>query len=108
MFEPAMLIGLGTVAIWLHVRFPRVRPRSLVQAIAHVAISFGGFALLPAALGALLPLFATHTSQLCAGLALLMAIFTYVLLSWIWLIARILHDLLGGTPRGGHPATNES
>ena len=108
MFEPAMLIGLGAVAIWLHVRFPRVRPRSLVQAIAHVAISFGGFALLPAALGALLPLFATHTSRLCAGLALPMAIFTYVLLSWVWLIARILHDLLGGTPRGGHPATNES
>ena len=108
MFEPAMLIGLGAVAIWLHLRYPRLRPRSLVRAIAHVAISFGGFALLPAALGALLPLFATRTSQICAGLALLMAIFTYVLLSWVWLIARILHDLLGGTPRGGHPAPNES
>lgn len=108
MFEPAMLIGLGAVAIWLHLRYPRLRPGSLLRAIAHVGLSFGGFALLPAALGALLPLFASHTSQLCAGLALLIVSFTYVLLSWVWLIARILHDLLGGTPRGGHPAANES
>jgi hypothetical protein len=31
---------------------------------------------------------------------------TYVLLSWVWLLARII-ELLGGTPRGGHPITNE-
>ena len=30
-------------------------------------------------------------------------IFTYLLLSWIWLVARLVHDL-GGKPRGGHPA----
>jgi hypothetical protein len=41
-------------------------------------------------------------------LPLLIATLTYLLLSWIWLIARILHDLLGGTPRGGHPVSSES
>jgi hypothetical protein len=30
----------------------------------------------------------------------------YVLLSWVWLIARII-DMLGGTPRGGHSAMAE-
>jgi uncharacterized membrane protein len=108
MFEPAMLIGLGAVAIWMHARYPRFRPGSLLRAVAHVAVSFGAFALLPATLSVLLPLFSTHASQLGAGIALLIAIFTYVLLSWVWLIARILHHLLGGTPRGGHPASSAS
>jgi hypothetical protein len=34
-----------------------------------------------------------------------MVAMTYMLLSWVWLIARILHDLLGGSPRGGHPVS---
>jgi hypothetical protein len=31
---------------------------------------------------------------------------TYLLLSWIWLVARLLEELVGGTPRGGHPAAS--
>ena len=108
MLEPATLIGLGVSAVWVYVRFPRLRPGSLVGAIAHVALSFGGFALLPAALSALLPLIPGHTSQVCAALTLLFLTLTYVLVSWVWLVGRILHDLLGGTPRGGHPAATES
>src|SRR3954466_10039326 len=56
MLEPAMFIGLGFVAVWAHLRFPRLRPRSLLRAILHVAVAFALFALLPAALGFLLPL----------------------------------------------------
>jgi hypothetical protein len=41
-------------------------------------------------------------------LGVLIATLTYVLLSWVWLIARILHGLLGGTPRGGHPVVTEA
>lgn len=108
MLEPATLIGLGVLAVWVYVRFPRLRPGSLLRAIAHVALSFGGFALLPAALSVLLPLFPAHTSQVCAALALLFVTLTYVLVSWVWLIARILHELFGGNPRGGHPAATES
>jgi hypothetical protein len=40
-------------------------------------------------------------------LALLIPFLTYVLLSWVWLIARILRDI-GGTPRGGHPISARS
>lgn len=68
----------------------------------HVAISFAGFAFLPAALSVLLPLLPSRTAQPCLVSALLLSVLTYVLLSWVWLIGRILHDL-GGKPRGGHP-----
>ena len=53
MLEPAMLIGLGAVAVWTHVNYPRLRPGSLLRAIVHVAVSFAGFALLPTVLSCL-------------------------------------------------------
>jgi hypothetical protein len=107
MLEPAMFVGLGAVAVWAYVRYPRLRPGSLVWAVVHVAVSFTGFALLPTTLGLLLPLVPSHTEQPYVVLVLLVPVLTYVLLSWIWLIARVLHDLLGGTPRGGHPVSAE-
>jgi hypothetical protein len=73
----------------------------------HVAVSFGGFALLPALLSAVLPLLPSHTMQLYLALALLIPALTYLLLSWVWLIARILQDI-GGNPRGGHPVSTEA
>ena len=107
MLEPAMFLGLGTVAVWTYLRFPRLRPGSLARAAAHVAVSFVAFALLPSTLGLLLPLLPTHAQATGLALALLIPALTYLLLSWVWLIAWVLHDL-GGTPRGGHPATNKS
>ncbi len=70
-------------------------------------VAFAGFALLPALLSVLVPLLPSRTSQPYVVLTLLVPGFTYVLLSWIWLIARILQDI-GGNPRGGHPITSES
>src|SRR5207245_7340105 len=37
MLEPAMLIGLGAVAVWTYLNYPRLRPRSLLRAVMHVA-----------------------------------------------------------------------
>jgi hypothetical protein len=107
MLEPAMLIGLGAVAVWAYVNYPHLQPGSLMRAIFHVAASFGCFALLPTLLGVLLPLFPSQASQPYAVLALLIPVLTYVLLSWVWLVARILHALSGG-PRGGHPVSAKS
>ena len=107
MLEPAMFSGLGAVAVWAYVNYPRVRPGSLVQALLHVAVSFAGFALLPTLIGVLAPLLPSSTSQPYVVLTLLIPLLTYVLLSWIWLIARILDDLLRG-PRGGHPVSTRS
>jgi hypothetical protein len=106
MLEPAMFLGLGAVAVWVYFRYPRLQPSSLMRAVVHVVVSFGAFALLPVTLSLLLPLVSSHALQPYVVLALLILTLTYVLLSWVWLIARIV-ELLGGTPRGGHPVTNE-
>lgn len=106
MFEPATFLGLAVVAIWAYVRFPKLRPQSLVWAVFHVAVSFIAFSLLPVTLSLLLSLTASHSPRLLLALAVFIPGLTYVLLSWVWLIARIV-ELLGGTPRGGHPVTNE-
>jgi hypothetical protein len=107
MLEPAMLIGLGAVALWTYVNHPRLRPRSLIRAVAHVMVSFAGFALLPKLLGVVLPVLPSRAAQPFVVLALLIPTLTYLLLSWVWLIARVLHDI-GGKPRGGHPVSARS
>ena len=106
MLEPAMLIGLSAVAIWVYLRFPRLRPGSFVVAAVHVAVSFLGFVLLPLALHELLPALPSPGQAPYVVLALLIPALTYLLLSWIWLIARVLHEVFRG-PRGGHPAATE-
>lgn len=102
MFLPAAFLGLAAVAVWLHVRFPSRRPASLLRAAMHVALSFVGFGLLPTGLSLVLTHVPPSPLRLLLVLALLIPTLTYLLLSWVWLLARILHDLLGG-PRGGHP-----
>jgi len=106
MFEPATFLGLTAVALWVYVRWPRARPRSLVVAVLHVAISFISFWFLPVTLSLLVSLAPSHSARLLVGLALLIPALTYVFLSWVWLVARIV-DLTGGTPRGGHPVSNQ-
>jgi hypothetical protein len=108
MLEPAMFIGLGLVAVWAYFRYPALQPRSLVRAIVQVAISFTGFALVPLALSVLVPLAPSQDLRLFLVLAVLIPTFTYVLLTWVWLLARILHDFSGGNPRGGHPVSTKS
>jgi len=108
MLEPAMFVGLGLVAVWAYARYPRLRPRSLLRAAVHVAVSFAAFALLPTMLSLLLPVVPSNALAPYVVLALLIPSLTYVLLSWVWLIARVLHDLFGGTPRGGHPVSAKS
>ena len=106
MLEPAMLFGLGVVAVWAYVNHPRLRPRSLLRAIVHVAVSFAVFAALPAGLTVVLPLLPSRTLQPYVVLTLLIVLLTYLLLSWVWLIGRILQEL-HGDPRGGHPVATE-
>lgn len=108
MLQLAMFPGLGLVAIWAYCRYPGLRPRSLVQAVAQVAISFAGFALVPFTLRFVLPLAPSQDFRPYLVLALLIPTLTYVLLTWVWLLARILHDFSGGNPRGGHPVSPKS
>lgn len=107
MLEPVMFLGLGLVALWAHVNYPRLRPRSLTLAVVHVLLSFAGFALLPLLLGVVLPVLPTRATQAYVAVSLLIPALTYLLLTWIWLIGRVLQDLFRG-PRGGHPVSAKS
>jgi hypothetical protein len=107
MLEPAMLIGLGLVAVWTDVRFPSLRPRSIVWAVVQIAVSCGVFIFVPFVLAALLRVEPSRELAPLFALALLIPTLTYVMLSWIWLLARIYHDL-GNKPRGGHPVSGKS
>jgi hypothetical protein len=106
MLELEMLIGVGAVALWTYLRFPRLRPRSLFVAALHLVVSFLAFATLPATLGALLQIGPSPEQARFLALALLISTFTYLLLAWIWFLARILRDLPSG-PRGGHPVATK-
>ncbi len=101
--EPLMMLGLAAVALWIHVRYPRLRPRTLVRATIHVAVAFGLFNFVPYALHLCLALPAP-ASLLVFIPGILMPSLLYVLLSWLWLVAR-LNDLAKPTPRSGHPVT---
>ena len=103
-----MFTGLGLVAVWVHSRFPRLRPGSLLGAILQVVLAFAMFVTVPTAQNLLLPLVPSATQARCVVLALLIPTLTYVLLTWVWLLARILQDLSGGNPRGGHPVSSET
>jgi hypothetical protein len=100
--EPATLLGLGTVAVWLYVRYPRLRPRSIMRAMVHVGSSFGLFALLPYVVTPCLQTFGKPLGPILVVAGLLIPTLTYVLFSWLGLMAK-LHDLADSTPRGGHP-----
>ncbi len=100
--EPVTLVGLGAVAVWLYVRYPRLRPRTIMRAMAHVAASFGLFALLPYTVGFCLAALPKPLAVVAFVVGLLIPTLTYVLFSWLGLMAK-LHDLADSTPRGGHP-----
>ena len=100
--EPATLLGLGMVAVWVWVRYPRLRPSSLMRAIVHVALSFCLFALLPYVISPVLNAVGKPFGPALFVLLLLVPTLTYVLFSWLGLMAK-LHDLADSKPRGGHP-----
>jgi uncharacterized membrane protein len=101
-----MYVGLGAVALWLYVRLPRRRPQTLARAMAHVVLSFAVVLVLPAALAVVVSVGTGRSAMLVFVVGALMPALCYVLLSWFWLLGRVVGDVGGGTPRGGHPVTN--
>ena len=95
-FQSASFLGVGLIAFWLYVRFPKRRPATLTRALLRVAASFGLFSLLPFVGHFLLPVFGGVAFVLCVALPGL----CFVFLSWIWLLAALVDNV--GTPRGGH------
>ena len=106
MFEPATFLGLAAVAIWVYVRYPRSPAVARLggpprRDLVHRLLLTTGDAGPSTAARTPRPPRGSSSRWRSSSRRL-----TYVLLSWVWLIARIV-ELLGGTPRGGHPVTHE-
>lgn len=101
LFDAFSFLGTGAVAMWVYLRFPALRPKGLVVAVVHVAVSFFAFGTTPFLVHQGAVALAAPYSIALDMAAIVIPALTYVLLSWIWLIARI-HDLGTGGPRGGH------
>jgi hypothetical protein len=100
-YMPSMFIGVGLIALWVHVRFPRLQPTTFRRALVHTAVSIGIFALVPYGAHASVLLLPTRIAIAFAEACFVIPAFSYVLLSWLWLLARV-RDHGGSTPRGGH------
>lgn len=106
MFQQATYIGLGLVALWLYARFPNRRPETLMRAVARVMVAFGVFMTLPLEAAAYKSAFTGPTAGLFFIFGVAMPLLCWVMLSWLWLLARVIHDYGPDLPSGGHPATS--
>lgn len=104
-FESASYLGLALIALWIYVRFPNRRPETLTRAIARVVLAFSLFMVLPFVLFAFRAVFHGHTAGVAFVLVVAMPMLCGVMVSFIWLLARLLHDFGPDLPNGGHPAT---
>jgi hypothetical protein len=97
-----MFIGVGAVALWVHVRFPRLQPGSLRGAVVHCALALAIFNGVPFCAHEARLLLPTTLAIIVAEATVIIPSFCYVLLSWLWLLARV-RDQIGSSPKGGHP-----
>jgi hypothetical protein len=102
LFMSGTFAGVGLLALWVHLRFPRLEPPTLRRASVHVAASIAVFHFVPVSLHELAVHLPMPLSVVVGVSVILVPTFGYVLLSWLWLLAR-LRDHMGSSPRGGHP-----
>jgi len=101
LLQAALFVGLGLVAVWIHVRLPGLRPRTIKGAMLHVGVSSCLFFSLPVVVHGLVHALGGGAGGVLAVLAVVIPGLCYVLLGWVWLLARILEEAGAGTPRGG-------
>jgi hypothetical protein len=100
-FTSAMYLGSFLLAIWVYVRLPILRPRSLFGAVVHIVASLAVFYAAPYLVGAAGRFVPAPYSVALAIAAVVAPSLCYLYASWLWLFARLRDSL--GRPRGGHP-----
>jgi ABC-type spermidine/putrescine transport system permease subunit II len=104
LFEPSMFLGVAVLAVWVYVRLPHLKPKTLRAAAVHVLLSIATFSIAPIPVRATVHTLPLPLSVIVAIGAITIPALCYVLLSWVWFIARVI-DAGTSTPRGGHPAS---
>lgn len=99
-FTTSAFAGSLILAIWVFVRFPRLRPSTLKVAVVHVIASFAVFHLAPPLI-TLCGVVPAPVSVVLAVSVVVLPALCYVYVSWIWLLGVIAKHLFG-RPRGGH------
>ena len=91
------VLGAAAIALWISVRFPKLKPERLAVIMIHLVFAMVLAQLLP--FGLLLPVSASAAIQLMAGiLTVALPVLVYTLLVAIWLL-RIVQGALGGMLR---------
>ncbi len=100
-FTTSAFAGSVILAIWVFVRFPRLRPSTLKLAVVHVIASFAVFHLAPALIDLCGVVPSPYVAVTLAVCLVLVPGLCYLYVSWIWLLGVIAKHL-SGRPRGGH------
>ena len=91
------VLGAAAIALWISVRFPKLKPERLAIIMIHLVFAMVLAQLLP--FGLLLPVSASAAIQLMAGiLTVALPVLVYTLLVAIWLL-RVVQGALGGMLR---------
>jgi hypothetical protein len=96
-FAIFFVLGAAAIALWISVRFPRLKPKRLAIIMFHLILAMVLAQLLP--FGLLLPISGSAAIQLMAGiLTLALPVLVYTLLVAIWLL-NVVQGALGGMLR---------
>ncbi len=88
-------VGAAVIALWCHVRWPRLTPRSNRRLLIHVVAAFGVLQLVTAA-----PYGVIGTPRLVAVMlvvALVVGALTYAFLAALWVVQALANALRGMT-----------
>jgi uncharacterized membrane protein len=102
-FLIVMLAAVGLLAMWVYARFPKAQPTTLTRALLHVLVSVGLFHLAPPLIRSVVRTMPAPQSIVVGLIGVTVPSLCYVLLSWIWFLAKLRDQ--GSSPRGGHPVS---
>ena len=88
-------VGLGAIALWIHVRFPGLAPQTFVAATAHVIAALALLEIVPYALRLGL---ASEPQLLVALFGVAFPALTYVFLASLWMI-RLFQGMMSRSAR---------
>jgi hypothetical protein len=87
-FGPLFLAGAGSLALWIHVRWPRLTPSKLAKVLLHVGAATAAAALCRGAVAQVAESGGVP-SALVAVFAVALPVLVYVLLTALWMMTAL-------------------